>query len=225
MLYKTSIKLNDQVISTTNEIKVLGVNIDSKITFNTYVKNICSRASYQINALRRIGKYLDINGKLKIYKSFISANFSYNPVTWIFCGRANSDKMEKLQERALRYVYRDNVSSYQKLLSNADLLPLSLLRLRFLAIEMYKCVYKLNPQYMSDLFHERRLRYNLRNSNLLTQHRFTTKKYGFRSFIYYGAKLWNALPVDLKQIDQLHIFKQRLTEWCATNDALRLEIF
>ena len=89
------------------------------------MKNVCSRASYEINALRRVGKYLDINGKLKIYKSFIRANFSYNPVTWIFCGKANSDKMEKLQERALRYVYRDNVSSYQKLLSNADLLPLS----------------------------------------------------------------------------------------------------
>ena len=220
----TSIQLSDTFIETTNEINVLGINLDSKLNFNSYVKKICSRASLQINALRRVGKYLDTDGRLRIYKSFIRANFSYNPVTWIFCGKANSEKLEKLQERALRFVYSDNITPYSKLLTKANLLSLSLFRLRFLAIEVYKCVTKANPQFMRDMFSERKLHYNLRNSNLLAQHRFKTKKYGFKSFRYYGAKLWNALPPELKEIDKLHIFKQRLTVWCSSSEAATFDI-
>ena len=84
---------------------------------------------------------------------------------------------------------------------------------------------KINPQFVCDMFDERELPYNLRNSNLLLQHRFKTVKYGYKSFMYYGAKLWNALPSNLKEITKLHIFKQHLSIWCTTTDAAKLEIF
>ena len=102
--------------------------------------------------------------------------------------------MEKLQERALRFVYSDNVTTYHTLLLKAKLLPLTLFRLRFLAIEVYKSVNKFNPQFMCDMFKSRISKYDLRNSNLLFQQRFKTKKYGLKSIGYYGAKLWNSLP-------------------------------
>ena len=221
----TSIQLYDVSIKTSNEINVLGIILDSKLSFNTYVKNICNRASSQINALKRIGKFLNIDARLRIYKSLKRANFSYNPVIWIFCGKSNSDKMERLQERALRFVYSDYITSYPNLFLKSNLLSLSLFRLRVLAIEVYKSVNNLNPQYICDMFSERKLNYDLRNSNLLTQHRFRTRRYGFKSFKFYGAKVWNALPTDIKQITKMDVFKQKLTEWCATNEASKLVIF
>ena len=54
---------------------------------------------------KQIGKYLNTDCRIAIYKSFISSNFSYCPVSWMFCGKRNSDKLEKLQERALRFVF------------------------------------------------------------------------------------------------------------------------
>jgi hypothetical protein len=68
-------------------------------------------------------------GKLTIYYSFIMSNFNYCPLVWHFCGETNTPysfilsnlnycsitwhfcsekntlKMEKIQERALRFVY------------------------------------------------------------------------------------------------------------------------
>ena len=128
---------------------------------------IFAKSSRQINALKRLSRFLNIDGRLKIYKSFILANFSYCPVTWLFCGKVNSGKLEKLQGRALRFVYNDGISSYDVLLSRGNLLSLSMYRLRFLAIEVFKCVSNDNPKYLNTLFVKKSSKYGLRDNHLL----------------------------------------------------------
>ena len=153
------------------------------------------------------------------------SNFSYCPVTWIFCGKKNTIKLEKLPERALRFVYKDYITPYEKLLSQANLLSLSRYRLRFLAIEMYKSVNKLNPKFINDMFDWHNTSYNLRDENRVCQPKFKTYTFGYRSFKYYGAKIWNSLPANLKRYDDFYIFKKKLTEWCNTEEASKLVIF
>ena len=149
----------------------------------------CNRASRQINSFKRFSKYLRIDRRLSVYKSFIQSNFSYCPVAWLFCGRKNSNKLEKLQERALRIVFDDFSSSYEFLCERANTLPLSFYRLRFLGIEMNKCIKETNPTYLNDLFCEQTSDYQLRDSSRLIQPKFNTFKFGFKSFRYFGAKL------------------------------------
>ena len=122
------------------------------ILFKSHVDDICNRASRQINSFKRFSKYLKVDRRLSVYKSFIQSNFSYCPVAWLFCGRKNSNKLAKLQERALRIVFDDFSSSYEFLCERANTLPLSFYRLRFLGIEMYKCIEETNPTYLNDLF-------------------------------------------------------------------------
>lgn len=220
-----SIPIQDSVINSTGQIKVLGVLLDAKLNFKPYISIICARASRQINALRRLSKFLTTEGRLKVYKSFISANFSYCPVIWLFCGKVNSTKLEKLQVRALRFVYNDYVSTYDDLLCRANVFSLSIYRLRFLAIEVYKCVRNENPQYLNTMFVKKSSVYSLRDTDILHQPKFNTYTFGYRSFAYYGAKLWNSLPLDLKKAPNLHIFKSKLNDWCRSESAKSLEIF
>ena len=149
-----------------------------------------------------------------MYTFFISSNFSYCPVSWMFCGKQNSDKLEKLQERALRFVVSDYRSAYSDLLKHGNFLSLSALGIRYLAIEMYKCVYGINLPYLNELFISKDTRYNLRDSNRLQQFEFETVRYGFKSFRYYGSKLWNAVPTQLKASENLLHFKKNITQWC-----------
>ena len=167
---------------------------------------------------------MSTSARLKIYKSYIYSNFSYCPLAWIFCGKVNSNKLEKLQERALRFVFKDLGSSYDDLLIRANMLPLSLFRLRFLAIEMYKCRTDSNPYYLNKLFERKSTNYNLRDSNLLHQSPFNTYTFGYRSFNYYGSKLWNSLPIDLKNASDINSFKTLLDHWCRTASAKSLII-
>ena len=63
---------------------------------------------------------------------------------------------------------------------------------------MYKCVHGLNLPYLNELFVRKNTRYNLRDNNRLQQPEFQTIRYGFKSFLYYGSKLWNFLPSEVK---------------------------
>ena len=97
-------------------------------------------------------------------------------------------------------------------------------RLRQFAIEVFKCVKKQNPDYMNDLFNVKDINYDLRDSSWLEQHMYSSKRFGFKSFSYYGSKLWNHIPAAIKITDDLEIFKTEITDWCRTAQAQNLEI-
>ena len=68
-------------------------------------------------------------------------------------------------------------------------------------------------------------RYNLRDSNRLQQPEFQTVRYGYPSFRFYGSKLWNALPADVKKSENLLHIKNNITQWrvsgkCDVHDIL-----
>jgi hypothetical protein len=101
-------------------------------------------------------------GKLTIYYSFILSNFNYCPLVWHFCGESNTKKLEKIQERALRFIYNDSDSSYENLLEKSQLPSLRLRRLRSMAIEVFKIINKQTPVYLHDLVTIKKSSYSFR---------------------------------------------------------------
>ena len=88
-----------------------------------------------------------------------------------------------------------------------------------LGIEMYKCVNGFNPTYLNDLFTAQSNDYNLQDSSRLIQLKFNTFKFGFKLFRYFGAKLWNVLPIDIKRSESWSIFKRSITARCRSDAA------
>ena len=75
--------------------------------------------SQQVAVLRRMKKMLPFETRMKLYQSFIVPHFNYCAETWNFCSKGVTTKLEKLNERALRFVYRDYSSSYETLLKQS----------------------------------------------------------------------------------------------------------
>ena len=195
-----SISVQDNTVLSDTSITVLGVVLDDKLKFDEHVSVLCLKASRQINALNRVSKYLDEMCRIMVYKSFI-------------------------QERALRFVFCDAAASYEDLLERGNFLPLSVYRIRCLGIEVFKCFHGLNLAYLNDIFIQPSLKYNLRDSCRLEQPKFRTFTYGLRSFRYYGSKLWNLLPYQMKNTRDIVTFKRNITEWCHSKQCISLEIF
>jgi hypothetical protein len=66
--------------------------------------------------------------------------FSGNRITRslvLFCSKANTIKLEKIQERALRFIYEDYNSTYEELLHIAKVPSLQIRRMRTMAIECF----------------------------------------------------------------------------------------
>ena len=149
--------------------------------------------------MKRIGKYLTKLRKLTIYYSFIMVNFNYCPLVWHFCGEVNTKKVEKIQERALRFIYEDCSASYDELLSKSKLPSLKVRRMRSLAIEVYKVINKGCPAYLQDLIHIKNNSYAFRYQNIAELAQVRTISYGLQSFRYAGTKLWNELPDEFRK--------------------------
>ena len=68
-----SIALTDQdyEIPLSNHLKVLGVTLDDKLKFDIHIDSICLSTSRQINALKRLSKFVVESSRALIYKSFV----------------------------------------------------------------------------------------------------------------------------------------------------------
>ena len=60
-------------------------------------------------------------------------------------------KIEKIQERALQFIYNDSDSSYETLLQNSKLPTLKTRRMRTIALETFKIIHKKSPLFLQDL--------------------------------------------------------------------------
>ena len=102
--------VGNTVVKAQSTVKLLGIHIDNKLSFNNHVLYICKRAGFKLNALARLSTKLDFNGKPMLFNAFILSHFMYSPVVWHLCGATCLKMIEKIQKRALRYVTNDYVS-------------------------------------------------------------------------------------------------------------------
>ena len=195
------------------EVKLLGITIDFELNFNTHISNICKKASRQLHVLKRLGKYLNKLGKLTIYHSFILSNFNFCSLTWHFCSESNTAKIEKIQERALRFIYQDYNSTYDDLLLKSKMPSLKIRRLRTMAIEVFRTINKENPIYLHDLINIKETKYSFRYDNLAEIPTVRTTRYGLKSFRYSAAKLWNELPNHFRTEQSFSQFKSLINSW------------
>ncbi len=92
-----------------------------------------------------------------------------------------------------------------------DLCWMSLQHMRDMnkCILLYKCLNNLAPCYLTDLFQTNNTIHQYRScqSNNLHVHKSKLEYYN-RSFTITGAKLWNSLPQNVKEMPTLSSFKQ-----------------
>ena len=192
------------IVSTGHEIKtqesvtLLGVTIDYKLSFEEYISNLCQKASAQLNALTRLGAFMSHQTRKIMVQSFILAHFNYCPLVWYFTSAKQINKMEKGQERALRFITDDYNSSYENLLNDSDTSTTDIRRVHSLCTEIFKSLNNLNAPYMKGLFHRNVTTYSLRSSNDLLVPIVNQTTFGLRSIRYDGALMWNQLLKHIK---------------------------
>ena len=121
----------------------------------------------------------------------------------------SSNKVENLQKRALRFLYNDYSTSYEELLKKSGKSTVNVSNYRSLCIEIFKTLNDITPSFIKDIF-------KLRMSNRPTQKKNNLNleipksnqvRFGTKSLIYLGPKVWKSLPYNVKSSENLTIFK------------------
>ena len=84
-----------------DEQVLIGITIDSNLTFENYINIICKKASQKSNALARITPWMNIQKRRTIMKSFVTSQFSYCPLIWMFHSRRLNKKINSIHKELL----------------------------------------------------------------------------------------------------------------------------
>ena len=111
-------------------------------------------------------------------KSFIEPQFNYCPLVWMFHDRNLNNKINKLHERALRLLYKDDFSTFNQLLTKEVSVSVHHRNIQSVAIEMYKAKHGLSPVLMKYIFEDRHyegptLRLQLYSVTIFYYHKLT----------------------------------------------------
>ena len=101
--FPNEILIQGVAIQRLSNVKLLGIKIDGKLSFDEHIRTICLKASRQLNALIRIQNHLNIKQRNTIYETFVLANFNFCLIVWNYCSSKNIIKLERIQKRALRF--------------------------------------------------------------------------------------------------------------------------
>ena len=191
--------------------KYLGVIIDQNLSWNNHIAHIEKKIIKCIYLLRRLRPFINQDIALLFYKSVIQCNFDYCNAVWTNGSKSCLDKLQKLQNRSLRIVMNvDYMFPSNCLYSTLNLDRLCVRWSKLLACTMYRCIHKLCPPYLSNIFCVRETAYCTRSGPRKLRLIQPKTNYGKRSLAYRGAKLWNELDYPSSPPTSIEAFKRHL---------------
>ena len=203
------LSIEGKVISNSVDEKILGVYFDNKLNFKTHITKLCKKASQKLHALARLSNVMSCQQRKIITNAFISSQFNYCPLIWMCHSSSLHTQINKIHERALRIVHKDD-TSFEQLLQLSGTIKIHHRNLQLLSIEIYKALNNLSSPLMSDLFHVKDAWYNLRKGNTLVSTNIKTTSYGRDRISHLAPKIWDLIPEEIKNSTSLKNFKDKV---------------
>ena len=115
----------------------------------------------------------------------------------------------------LRTLYNDdNESSFEQLLAKDNNFTVHETIIQKLMIKMYKSKAQIGPSLLQNIFKNPCYKgLSLRNGKYFKKPNIRTQKYGEKSLEYFGTLLWNILPKNIKDANNIENFKILIKDW------------
>lgn len=201
------------LINLADQVRDLGVTLDSKLTFRPHINNVCSTSSLAIRNIGRVRKYLSKNQLEKLIHAFISSRLDYCNSLLYGLPACDIGKLQRIQNTAARLLAgAKRTDSASAILKKLHWLPIRE-RIEFkILLMIYKTQTGSAPTYISELIKKCVPARTLRSStkSLLQVPSTKTITYGQRAFSSAGPRLWNSLPENLKIKNTVSSFKASL---------------
>ena len=97
---------------------------------------------------------MSLDKRKMFLKAFIESQFSYCPLFWMFHSRTLKNKINRLHEKALRIVYSDFKTNFDKLLDGSFCIHHR--HIQTLTIEIFKFLNGISPSIVNEVFQVRR---------------------------------------------------------------------
>ena len=212
--YTINIHIDGVPINRSNQSKSPGLTIGENLSMKARIHEFSKQVSSGIGALKWVRQFVSMHTAIKIYNGLIEPHVDYCSAVWDGLTQQLGEKLQKLQNRAIRVITKSSYDTSSRFLLNSlgwD--NLSVRRAKQKANLMYKCINNLAPAYLCNLFAPRTPNYYFRNAKKKLMLPKPRTDYLKRSFSYSGALLWNNLPEEIRTSNSLGLFKRSSHRW------------
>ena len=131
----------------------------------------------------------------------------------MFCQRSSNTRINHLHERVPRIVYDDNESTFEDVLKKGNSVSIHHKNIRLFGIGLYKVKDNLSTHLMSEIFNLTNIDYNLRSQTDFKQGPVYTVNYGLKLLRYLARKIWNIIPLEIRNSSSLAEFITSIKSW------------
>lgn len=195
------------------KLKNLGVIFDATLTFDPHVQNMVKVSFFHLRNIARLRPMLSFSVAEKLINSFVFSRIDYCNALLAGVSKSTLSKLQYVQNSAARILTKTRQGEHiTPILESLHWLPVRY-RVDFKILMLtYKALNGLAPQYLSELLTAYAPRRNLRSSDsgFLMVPSTRMRSMGDRAFVSFAPRLWNTLPIEIRQADSLSTFKSTL---------------
>ncbi len=211
----SDVKIGKKLIKRVKFVKFLGLLLDEHLSWKYHLSELSKKLARTCGMFFKIRNLLPLDVLLCLYNALFLSFLQYGLIVWGQTYASYIDPIFKLQKKAVRAIsFQPRMSPSLPIFNDFKLLKLSeIFELRLLTF-VFDSVNKTSPSCFHDffLFSSSVHQYSTRQASQgdLFMSRKNSLQYGLKSIRYLGAKLWNTLPVELRNASSKISFKTKL---------------
>ena len=200
---KLDISMSGTKLQYVKHFNYLGMRLEDTLTFELHAAETIRMVAHKLFLLARIRKYITIGQSIAIYRSKIVPYFDYGDIFLIKTSHKTIDKLQKLQNRALRICLAQDGRSNVNDMHNT--------------CNINKLCHRRSSHLLNFVYGRTQTAFYLQEQNrvlrrfeapVLKEIRANNKSFE-RSIIYQGAIAWNGQQVNDRNIATQKAFKKK----------------
>lgn len=210
-------RFGDAYVPLSLQVRNIGVVFDPVLRFDKHISSVVRDCNFHLRNLSIIKKHLDKESLTTLIHALISSRLDYCNSVFLGLPKLQLKKLQLIQNRAARLIL--NLNPWDRItpsLIYLHWLPVKA-RIEFkICLLVFKTLKFKQPIYLLNLLapYSNQSEMNLRCSDdpyrLSEPSAVRQRTLAERSFSYMAPRLYNMLPIELKSVDSLEIFKLKL---------------
>jgi len=191
----------------------LTVLFDSTFSLDRHIFELCKSAFYHLRNLSKIRKYLDYNNTRVLINAFVISRLDNCNSLLYGLPKYLIDRVQHVFNCAAKLVTLSRKYDHvTPLLIELHWLPVEYRIIFKILLITFKVLSGLAPNYLEDILEPYVPRRTLRSMSKLRliEPSYKLSSYGLRAFSVCAPRLWNSIPLDIRQSNCISYFKKKL---------------
>ena len=206
--------IGDALVVPSESVKTLGIDFDSSLSMSAYVSSLCRTLNFHLYNISRVRRMVTDEACNHAVRSLVLSRLDYANSLLVNINVSDIERLQRIQNRAARIILKARKFDHATpLLRDLHWLPVSKRIMFKVALNVFKSIHNLAPQYISNMFSPlTQSNYSLRSRTdplLLKIPNIKSKKCE-KNISFAGPKIWNDLPLEIRSCTTVHTFMNKL---------------